>query len=81
MSGAIRKAAVKGSFYPEVCEKIRTYFREFNHEYDALDIPDKIKAIIPRAIIVPHAGYIYSGFTANFAYRFLKHAKRKLCFD
>ncbi|HEY9129783.1 MAG TPA: AmmeMemoRadiSam system protein B [Sulfurovum sp.] len=77
MSGAIRKAAVKGSFYPEDCGKVRTYFREFNRKYDALNIPDKIRTIIPRAIIVPHAGYIYSGFTANFAYRFLKHAKAK----
>ena len=77
MSGAIRKAAVKGSFYPEACEKIQTYFSEFNRKYDALEIPDHIKTIIPRAIIVPHAGYIYSGITANFAYRFLKHTKAK----
>jgi len=77
MSGTIRKAAVKGSFYPEECDKIRTYFREFNHKYDNLDISDTIKNIIPRAVIVPHAGYIYSGFTANFAYRSLKQTKAK----
>lgn len=77
MNTAMRKAAVKGRFYPEKCEKIRTYFREFNDRFDSLDIPGHIKRIVPRAIIVPHAGYIYSGFTANFAYRFLKHAKPK----
>jgi AmmeMemoRadiSam system protein B len=42
-----------------------------------MDIPPKIKSIIPRAVIVPHAGYIYSGFTANFAYRFLKQSTVK----
>ena len=77
MNSAIRKAAVKGSFYPEECMKIQAYFREFNQTYDAMHIPDNIKSIIPRAIIVPHAGYIYSGFTANFAYRSLKQTKVK----
>ncbi|PIF03270.1 MAG: AmmeMemoRadiSam system protein B [Arcobacter sp.] len=30
-----------------------------------------------RAIIVPHAGYIYSGFTANIAYNISKNKKTK----
>jgi len=77
MDSAIRKAAVKGSFYPDSCREIRSYFQEFNQKYDAMKIPDDIRSIIPRAIIVPHAGYIYSGFTANFAYRFLKQTKAK----
>ena len=77
MSNGTRNASVKGLFYPKECAKVKSYFREFNHKYDAMNIPDKIKNIIPRAIIVPHAGYIYSGFTANFAYRFLKRTKVK----
>ncbi len=77
MSDAIRKASVQGLFYPRECAKVKTYFKEFNHKYDAMNIPDKIKSVIPRAIIVPHAGYIYSGFTANFAYRFLTQTKTK----
>jgi len=77
MSDAIRKASVQGLFYPEDCTKVKTYFREFNHTFDTMNIPPEIKSIIPRAIIVPHAGYIYSGFTANFAYRFLKRASVK----
>ncbi len=77
MSDAIRKASVQGLFYPKECTKVKTYFREFNHTYDTMNIPHKIKSIIPRAIIVPHAGYIYSGFTANFAYRSLKQARVK----
>ncbi len=77
MSNGTRNASVKGLFYPKECAKVKSYFREFNHKYDAMNIPDKIKNIIPRAIIVPHAGYIYSGFTANFAYRFLKQTKAR----
>ena len=77
MDSAVRKASVQGLFYPKECAKVKAYIREFNHTFDALKISQKIKSIIPRAIIVPHAGYIYSGFTANFAYRFLNHSRVK----
>ncbi|BAF72713.1 AmmeMemoRadiSam system protein B [Sulfurovum sp. NBC37-1] len=77
MPQGIRKAAVAGSFYPERCREIRRYIREFNAAFDRLSIKKEILDIRPGAIIVPHAGYIYSGFTANFAYRFLKHTKPK----
>jgi len=77
MSDGTRKASVQGQFYPKECTKTKTYFKEFNHKYDMLNIPKEIKNIKPRAVIVPHAGYIYSGFTANFAYRFLTQAKVK----
>jgi AmmeMemoRadiSam system protein B len=77
MENALRKASVRGLFYPKECAKIKTYIREFNHTFDTMNIPHKIKSIIPRAVIVPHAGYIYSGFTANFAYRFLKQSRIK----
>ncbi len=77
MGNAVRKSSVQGLFYPKECAKLKTYIREFNHTFDTMNIPHKIKSIIPRAIIVPHAGYIYSGFTANFAYRFLKQANVK----
>ena len=77
MSGAMRKAAVKGSFYPDACDKTKKYFREFNLKYEAMERPDKSEDIIPKAVIVPHAGYIYSGFTANCAYRSLRGTKAK----
>jgi len=77
MSSSIRKSAVKGRFYPKECSKIKADFAQFNHKFDAIPIEKEIQSIIPRAVIVPHAGYIYSGFTANFAYRFLKQAKTK----
>ena len=77
MENAVRKSSVKGLFYPKECAKVKKYFKEFNHAFDTLNIPPEIKNISPRAVIVPHAGYIYSGLTANFAYRFLKQSKVK----
>ena len=77
MSHSKRKTAVQGSFYPKICSEVKTYIAQFNQRFDEISIPKEILNIIPRAIIVPHAGYIYSGFTANFAYRFLKQSKAK----
>ena len=72
-----RKTAVAGAFYPNSCSELKRYFREFNIAFDKISIKKEIWHISPKAIIVPHAGYIYSGFTANFAYRFLSHTKPK----
>ena len=72
-----RKAAVRGQFYPEECSEVKAYFDKFNQKFNTIDISEEIQSIVPRAVIVPHAGYIYSGFTANFAYRFLKQTKAK----
>jgi len=77
MSSGIRKAALKGHFYPKECSKVKAAFTQFNHKFDTIPIEREIQSIIPRAVIVPHAGYIYSGFTANFAYQFLKQSKAK----
>ena len=72
-----RRAAVAGSFYPDSCRELKRYFREFNAAFDKISIPKDVMEIKPKAVIVPHAGYVYSGFTANFAYRFLQHSKPK----
>lgn len=77
MPNPLRVASVKGTFYPNTCSEIKTYFKTFNREFEQHSIPKEIRSITPRAILVPHAGYIYSGFTANFAYRFLNNAKPK----
>lgn len=77
MGNAIRMAAVRGSFYPQECSEIKAYVEKFNHSFQDISISEEVRNIVPRAVIVPHAGYIYSGFTANFAYRFLKQAKAK----
>ena len=77
MSQSKRKAAVQDLFYPKKCLEVKAYITQFNQRFDKMSISNEILNIIPKAIIVPHAGYIYSGFTANFAYRFLKQSKAK----
>jgi len=77
MSEHIREASVAGQFYPGSCQEIQADIKRFNQTFDQIKIPKETAAISPRAVIVPHAGYIYSGFTANMAYRFLKNSKTK----
>ena len=77
MSNPIRQSAVAGQFYPASCSEIKTTFKRFNEAFDRLEIDKEILNTVPRAIIAPHAGYIYSGFTANMAYRSLAHTTAK----
>ncbi|MEN8146708.1 MAG: AmmeMemoRadiSam system protein B [Campylobacterota bacterium] len=64
-----RENAVAGTFYPASCSEIETYVTRFNTALDENDFASEALRITPRAVIVPHAGYVYSGFTANAAYR------------
>lgn len=71
----IRKAAVSGAFYPDSPEIIENLITHYNKILD-----ENFRDILntkPRAIIVPHAGYLYSGFTANFAFRLLANTQAK----
>ena len=77
MSHALRKAAVAGQFYPASCSDISKQISDFNAIFDKIEIDKELLSVKPRAVIVPHAGYIYSGFTANMAYRFLEKSKAK----
>ena len=52
-----------GTFYPAESSEIIRYFEIF----EAAQPNDPVH--VPRAMIVPHAGYVYSGFTAECAYR------------
>lgn len=61
---SIRKTVVAGSFYPNSSKEILEYINHFNSIEDGSETFEDIKAII-----VPHAGYVYSGFTANLAYK------------
>ncbi|MEA3354543.1 MAG: AmmeMemoRadiSam system protein B [Campylobacterota bacterium] len=67
---SIRKEAVSGQFYPDTKEEIVRYIEHFNNilKQNNIKIDNTIK---PKALIVPHAGYVYSGFTANLAYRYI----------
>ena len=67
----IRKTGFAGSFYPDNKEEILKYFEEFNNQ-------TKINGTYnTKAIIVPHAGYVYSGLTANIAYSIAKDKRSK----
>lgn len=66
-----RKTSVAGSFYPPTKDEIIMFFEHFNKIYnDNLTLP----TVKSKAVIVPHAGYVYSGFTANAAYLALKES-------
>ncbi len=58
----IRQPAVAGMFYPAEPETLRRTVERYLAEAKAL--PDR-----PKAIIVPHAGYVYSGAVAASAYK------------
>lgn len=62
----LRSSAVRGQFYPASGQEIETYCRL----YDQAPLVPLLCAL-PRAWIVPHAGYVFSGFTASCAYRVL----------
>lgn len=53
----IRESAVAGQFYPESPAQLLSMLKEF--------VPKEEAPQIARAVIVPHAGYIYSGPVAG----------------
>ncbi len=73
---SLRKASVAGTFYPADCNEIKKYIEHFNTILDNAK-PTPGSDFRARALISPHAGYIYSGFSANAAYRAIEHLKPK----
>ncbi len=67
----IREPAVAGLFYPEDADLLRRSLSEMLNKAP-------VSHIEPRAIIAPHAGYIYSGKVAATAYRLLEPMKDKV---
>jgi AmmeMemoRadiSam system protein B len=63
----IRPAAVAGTFYPGQTDVLRRDLQQM-----LTDASDHAVHRLPKAIIVPHAGYIYSGPIAAKAYARLK---------
>lgn len=59
----IRKPVYAGSFYPDTPEKLNAVIKQFVNKVKPIP-----KIRLPhsplRALIIPHAGYIYSGWTA-----------------
>lgn len=64
----IRAAAVAGTFYPADTKELDTLVESF------LDAGAEA-AFHPKALIVPHAGYIYSGVVAASAYCLLRNQR------
>lgn len=64
----IRQPAVAGTFYPARPDELRRMVHEFVDT--AVSLPPL--AALPKAIIAPHAGYIYSGPIAGAAYAALR---------
>lgn len=61
-----------GTFYPALKEEVLEYFTMFEQNQKKISLD-----INPRAMIVPHAGYIFSGQVANTAYSLCKDTKAK----
>ncbi|CAA6825289.1 MAG: COG1355, Predicted dioxygenase [uncultured Sulfurovum sp.] len=64
-----RELAVKGQFYPAKASEITSMIEAYNAK-DSQEVH-----LHSRALIVPHAGYIYSGFTANKALKLLRNSE------
>lgn len=62
MMNAARTPAVAGKFYPAGATELRTMVRKFLAETKTSETK------VPKAIIAPHAGYIYSGSIAASIY-------------
>ena len=68
----VRHAAVAGSFYPDDQDAL-------NRNIDSMlfEVDESTHRKSPKALIIPHAGYIYSGPTAAAAYALLEPERVK----
>jgi len=72
-----RKMSVEGAFYPNDSKELNSSFNYFN-EIIEQHFKNKLYDEEVKALIVPHAGYVYSGFTANLAYRNIKQMPKRV---
>jgi len=68
-----RLPAVAGTFYPDDPARLRLAVERFLAAADTVDGPAG-----PKAVIVPHAGYVYSGPVAAQAYARLSRLKERV---
>ena len=68
---AVRKPAVAGQFYPDDARALQTAVRTY------LDSAERLETE-PKGIIVPHAGYVYSGPVAGSGYAQLEPVREKI---
>jgi len=72
MATAIRQPAVAGRFYPANAQRLRAEVETYTAAPDDEALP-KIPAL---GCVVPHAGYMYSGYVAGAVYRRLELPQR-----
>lgn len=68
----LRRPAVAGTFYPDQSLTLSRKVKELLH---AVPVSGGSDGAVPKALIVPHAGYVYSGATAALAYARLAPAR------
>ena len=69
--------SVAGAFYPDSSVEILSMFEYFN-DIVSKQFTNSLYSKNVKALIVPHAGYVYSGFSANLAYRNIKSAPKRV---
>ncbi|CAM2785302.1 AmmeMemoRadiSam system protein B [Vibrio mytili] len=65
-----REPAVAGKFYPATDNELRSQLASYFSQ-------QSLFSVTPKALIVPHAGYFYSGEVAAKAYRILSHSQHR----
>ncbi len=76
-AGTVRPAAVAGAFYPANAGELQAMIdRQMNHARRLVSslAPRLPQGGAPKAVIVPHAGYVHSGSVAALAYALLERA-------
>ncbi len=68
MHHEIRPAAVAGMFYPGDRAALKSMIEQLRWSSDQIELPEIGRL---KALVVPHAGYVYSGPVAASAYRLL----------
>lgn len=66
----IRKSAIAGAWYPDSPSELRRQIEDFLSRAPSVDMPGRL-----TALIVPHAGYVFSGEVAAHAYKLLERHK------
>ncbi len=69
----VRPSAVAGTFYPDVPEQLRTSVRQHIEGGRS-----RAHGPAPKALIVPHAGYVYSGPVAGSGYALLESKRSEI---
>jgi MEMO1 family protein len=68
---SIRPTAVAGSFYPDNASQLNNMLDEYLSQ-------NTFNISTPKAVIAPHAGYVYSGKTAASVYANIRKIKSKI---